>query len=94
MPRLTKLPCLRARDYNCEIFNLFSGANLRFFGAEEEVFDCEEGAADVGIVGFLPEGEGDLPDWVGVGFICYASVGDEDVDGSMLGFGLGDAGLD
>jgi hypothetical protein len=35
-----------------------------------------------------------LPDWVGVGFIRYASVGDEDIDGSMAGFGLRDAGLD
>lgn len=58
------------------------------------MLDCEEGPANVGVVGLLPEVERELPDGVGVGLVGYAGVGDEDVEGPEVGSGLGDAGLD
>lgn len=58
------------------------------------MLDGEEGAADIGVVCLLPEIEGQFPDWIGVGFVGDTGVGDQDVDGSEVGFSLGDAALD
>jgi len=88
MPSLSKLATLGTRYYDRQILKLFSTGSLCFFGTKEEMLDCKERTADIGVVGFLPQLERDFPYWVGAGFIGDASVGYEDVDGSEMGFGL------
>lgn len=94
MAGLAELAAFGAGDDDGEVGELGAGGPSVRFRGQQEVLDGEEGAGDVCGVGFLPEGERQLPDRVGVRFVGYPGVGDEDVDGAEVLEGVGEAGLD
>lgn len=57
------------------------------------MLDGQKSTPDIGVVSFLPEVKRDFPDWVGIGFVRYAGVGYEDVDGAVVLFCRGDGGF-
>lgn len=97
--RLAVHPRLGTRDHDGQVGDLFVVvAVLPVLRGREEVFDRQEGAADVDVVPFLPYLQGQFPDRPGVRFIAHAGVCDQDVDGtgkvrSRRGHGLLHAGL-
>ena len=84
MAGLSEFAALTACHYDGQIVQFAPGSVLDGFRGEEEVFDCEKGAAAVHSVGILPCFHGQFPDVRMAGLVGDACIGTEDVDGSKV----------
>lgn len=71
-----------------------TGSVLGTFCSKEEVFDCEESAADVYSISVFPCFYGQLPNARMAGFISDACIGTKDVDGPKVILCFLEAGRD
>ena len=87
MARLAEDSTLRPSNHDRYILHVFPSLELKGLDRFEEMLDSKKGSADVDGVCLLPDIDGHVPDGVGGGFIGYAGVGAEDVEGAEVGYG-------